>query len=68
MQFIYSDSFLFQHVQGVLHSIALCQTCSIHHLLNTLGSIHPFIRFKAPRVIQVQLPSLSIVRYSVTAE
>ncbi len=27
------------------------QTCYIRHLLNTLGSIYPLTRFKAPRVI-----------------
>ncbi len=33
-----------------------------------LGSIQPLTRFKAPRVIQVQLPSLSIARYTFMAE
>ncbi len=44
------------------------QTCYINHLLNFLGSIHPLAHFKAPRVIQVQFPFLSITRYSFMAE
>ncbi len=30
------------------------QTCTIRHLLNSPGSIHPLTRFKAPRVILVK--------------
>ncbi len=43
-------------------------TCYIHQLLNSLGSIHPLTCFKAPQVIQVPLPSLSIARCSFMAE
>ena len=43
-------------------------TCYTHHMLNSLGNIHPFTRFKALQVIREQLPSLSISRYSFMAE
>ncbi len=41
-----------------------CRPVYIHHLFNSLGSIHPHTCFKAPWVMQIQLPSLSIARYS----
>ncbi len=44
------------------------QTCYMRHLLNSPGSIHPLTCFKASQVISVQLPPLSIARYSFTAE
>ncbi len=67
MQFLYSASSLPKLAQSALH-IIIPGRPDIHHLLNSLGSIHPLTHFKAPRVIYVQLPSRSIARYSFTAE
>ena len=67
MQFLYS-AFLVDAGAKRFTYYYPWQTCYISHLLNSLGSAHPLTRFKAPPVIFVQLPSLSIARYSFTTE
>ncbi len=44
------------------------QTCYIDHLLKSLGNLHPLTSFKAPQVLQLQLPPLSITGYLFTGE
>ncbi len=71
-QFLYRDFppgfSLPKLAQSALHfTYYLLQPCYIHHLLNSLWSIHS-IPFKVPWVIQDRFPSLSIARYSFTAK
>ncbi len=50
MQFLYS-LFLAEASSKRFTYYYPWQTCYIHHLLNSLGSIHSLTRFNAPRVI-----------------
>ncbi len=72
MHFLYNTSYIMHFLAEVSSKYFPYyypwQTSYAHHLLNSLGSIHLPTCFKVPRVVQVQLPSLSIAGYSFTAQ
>ncbi len=52
MQFLCSAFSLQKLAQSALHIIIPSRPVKyIHHLLNSLGSVYPFTRLRAPRVI-----------------